>query len=277
MISSTMISPWPDVPVHVVPVQLADDPVVLMVTLPLLSALVRTRVSTLIVCGFSGYSGSFQILGLPIVISSGSSSQFPAAPCGAAVLTEALALISKALPDVSTWPPLPAVLPPRAVMLPSNCVILSDHTATLPPLPVLMASALIAAPAWTVVVCACCSGPAPRKLPPISAVPPPPAPDTSIKLPAASVTAPPSTFTVPPVVPPATPAASSVPLLVAVPALPAPSTMVPPTCSTLRALIIPVLLTTLASTASLAPADSHTAPPSALIRPPFSARLFSVL
>ena len=67
------------------------------------------------------------------------------------------------------------------------------------------------------------------------------------------------------------------PLLVAVPWLPASKTMVPLTFCTLRAWMMPVLLTALASTASRAPADNNTVPPSAWIRPPLPDRLSSVL
>src|SRR5665213_2558633 len=67
----------------------------------------------------------------------GSSSQSPATPRGASVLTKPPATSVPAL-EVSTVPPLPPRLPPRAVIRPSNAVFLLDQTATLPPLPCLL-------------------------------------------------------------------------------------------------------------------------------------------
>ena len=72
--------------------------------------------------------------------------------------------------------------------------------------------------------------------------------------------------------------ASSVPATWTVPAaMPASKVMVPARFSTVCASMTPVLFTTLASTASLAPALISTRPPLALIKLPFSARAFNML
>src|SRR6185503_19740458 len=83
-----------------------------------------------------------------VMSESGSSSQLPALPCEAAALTEAVApIFNVPLPDVSIQPPSPPTGPPVARMLPLNVVAPSDHTATVPPLPVTVALASIKAPA----------------------------------------------------------------------------------------------------------------------------------
>ena len=81
-----------------------------------------------------------------------------------------------------------------------------------------------------------------------------------------------------PPLPPLGAEASSLPPTLTVPAIMPPSkVMVPSWFSTVRASITPVLLTTLATSASLAPAVMMTRPPSVRIRPPFSARLRQTL
>ena len=96
--------------------------------------------------------------------------------------------------------------------------------------------------------------------------------------PANSVIWSPSTLTVPPTPPPLWLDASSVPLTWTCPAAAPPcKMMLPARCSTVRASITPLLLTTLASSASRAPALITTCPPSALIKPPLSARLLKML
>lgn len=64
----------------------------------------------------------------------GSSSNVPAAPCGALASTLPRKLRVPLL-ETSTKPPSPAALPPRASMWPANEVSPSDQTATLPPVP----------------------------------------------------------------------------------------------------------------------------------------------
>ena len=81
-----------------------------------------------------------------------------------------------------------------------------------------------------------------------------------------------------PPLPPSLALASSVPPTLTVPAtIPASRMMMPSWFSTVCASITPVLLTTLASSASFAPALIKTMPPSARISPPFSTKLSSTL
>ncbi len=143
----------------------------------------------------------------------------------------------------------------------------SDQTATVPPFPLPIALALIVAPAEIVVVDAFCSGPAPWKLPPTSAVPPPALPETSMLAPAARVTWSPSTLTVPPVSPAPLPEASSVPETVTAPVSPPSSTISPPTDFAEVASTIPELLITLSMMFFAARAVSSTVPPEAWIVP----------
>ena len=146
-----------------------------------------------------------------IVKSVGSSNHVPAFPYGASVLTRVLSEIDRCLPEVSMNPPLPEVAPPRAVRMPATDVSPSDQTAILPPLPELIASALMLDSAPIMVAKAFCCGPAPWKLPPASTVPPPVVPDASI-LAVIRPTRLPSSWTVPPL-----PATSPVPLASIVP------------------------------------------------------------
>ena len=104
------------------------------------------------------------------------------------------------LPETSVNPPLPLRDPPLAEILPSKVVVLSDQTITLPPLPLVRASALIVLFASTVVVCAVGVRPAPCKSPPINTVPPPFTPDALI-LALAKLTLVPKTRTLPPLFP----------------------------------------------------------------------------
>ena len=81
-----------------------------------------------------------------------------------------------------------------------------------------------------------------------------------------------------PPLPPLGALASSVPATFTVPAAMPPSKVILPSWLTMVwASMSPVLFTMLASSVSLAPALSITMPPSALIKPPFSARLFKTL
>jgi len=74
------------------------------------------------------------------------------------------------------------------------------------------------------------------------------------------------------------PWASSVPPTLTLPAVIPPSKVIVPSWfSSVRASMMPVLLTTLASNAFCAPAVMSTCPPSARIRPPFEATLLSTL
>ena len=107
----------------------------------------------------------------------GSSSQVPASPFAARVLTRALSPTRSVVPEVSTWPPLPA-LALLAVMLPSKRVTLSAFLAllqstTLPPSPPSSALAAMLAPACMVRVVAWCRSPLPCQSPPTSTLPPP--------------------------------------------------------------------------------------------------------
>ena len=154
-------------------------------------------------------------------------------------------------------------------MVPATLVTPSDHTATPPPLPLVMASASIVAPCATLVACAFCCGPAPWKLPPINAVPPPASPDTSIRAPGAKVTLSPSTATWPPVSPAPLPEASSVPDTLVPPPEPD-STIWPLTAATLVASMMPLVLMTFSMTPLAAAAVSSTVPPSAASVPLFS-------
>ena len=65
------------------------------------------------------------------------------ADVAAKVVTRAVSAMLTLAPEVSTSPPLPDWLPPRALMVPWNRVTSSAQTITLPPLPLVMASALI--------------------------------------------------------------------------------------------------------------------------------------
>ncbi len=85
-----------------------------------------------------------------------------------------------------------------------------------------------------------------------------------------------------PPLPPLGAEASSVPPTFTVPAVIPPNSVIVPVCSlprfcTVRASITPVLLTTEASSELAAPAVITIVPPSARIKPPFSARLFKTL
>ena len=85
---------------------------------------------------------------LAIIISAGSSSSIPVLPCGARVFTAPLN-VKYSLPETSTKPPSPDCAPPRALMLPKKRVALSAQTITLPPLPLVMALALMLTPSPT--------------------------------------------------------------------------------------------------------------------------------
>jgi len=92
--------------------------------------------------------------------------------------------------------------PPRALIEPLKSVWSLDHTTTLPPLPLTVASASIVAPACTVVWEASgTAGSAPCSPPPIKAVPPPLGPLTSILEPLFKVMSSATIWTWPPCVP----------------------------------------------------------------------------
>jgi len=74
-------------------------------------------------------------------------------PFGALVST-CPAKLSTPLLDVSTNPPEPDGAPPPAKIVPANVVAVSDHTMTLPPLPLPVADALIVVAASTLTVVA---------------------------------------------------------------------------------------------------------------------------
>ena len=86
---------------------------------------------------------------LPVLDTSksfGSSSQLPACPRGARVLTLVASAMRKSVAEVSMNPPSPPCSPPLALMLPSTCVRLlalfrSAMMSMRPPLPALLAAA----------------------------------------------------------------------------------------------------------------------------------------
>ncbi len=78
----------------------------------------------------------------PIVTSAGSSSHRPAVPLVALALT-LMPCTSSQWAEVSTRPPSPPSAPPRALMLPEARVDSLPQSTTVPPLPLLPASALI--------------------------------------------------------------------------------------------------------------------------------------
>ena len=210
-----------------------------------------------------------------IVISVGSSSRLPVAPCAADVLTLP-ANASVALPDVSTKPPSPPCAPPLAEIAPPKPVCWSAHTTTLPPLPLVRASALMTAPASTCVKAAVLTPPAPCRSPPTSALPPPVSPETSMLAPASTATLSPSTLTAPPPSPAPAPLAASVPLTFTTPALP-PSMTIWPFLSTIEpARTMPLVLITVSSTALAELALMNTLPPSALTLPEFTTAALAV-
>ena len=205
---------------------------------------------------------------LLIVMSVGSSSSVPVLPCAAEVLTVP-ANASVPLLDVSTKPPSPPKAPPLAEMLPAKRVWPSAQTATLPPLPLLTASALMMALWSTKVLEAFCSSPAPWKLPPIRAVPPPTAPDTFTLAPANKPTLSPSTLTVPPTLPASKPAADNVPSIATTPRSPPSMNIWPLRLAIALARTMPLVLITVSSTALAECAVMKTLPPSALMLPEF--------
>ena len=144
----------------------------------------------------------------------------------------------------------------------------SDQTAIWPPLPEVMASALIRLAPSMAVLWALASGPAPWKLPPMATRPPPARPEALMVAPA-SLTVLPVTLTVPPVWPAPVPEASSVPPTTTSPPI---KRMTPLRFSMLWAWMMPVLLTALCSRLPAAWAVSSTWPPSAWIRPPLRTR-----
>src|SRR5512143_1704810 len=109
-------------------------------------------------------------------------------------------------------PPSPDCEPPIAVTVPANVVEPTDQIETVPPFPLVCASAWMVALAATVVFCADAYGPLPCNPPPTLTVPPPASPEASITAPSATVTEFPASATVPPVSPAPLPVALIVPL-----------------------------------------------------------------
>ncbi|UZF28057.1 hypothetical protein Q2T91_06880 [Ralstonia pseudosolanacearum] len=205
----------------------------------------------------------------------GSSSHRPPVPPPPppATLT-AMPSVSSAWPEVSTWPPLPPCAPPLADSDPCTLATSVPQTISLPPLPCRMALASIAAVGATYVAVALGSGPAPWALPPISAVPPPAMPLTSIRAPSNTPTLVPSTLTLPPLPPPSGALASIWPLTWVRPATGSPiSSIVPWLFPTVLARTTPVVLTTDSLRLSSPRAVSTTRPPSATIMPPLLTRV----
>ncbi|EFV85397.1 hypothetical protein HMPREF0005_04489 [Achromobacter xylosoxidans C54] len=152
-----------------------------------------------------------------------------------------------------------------------------DHIVTLPPLPLMSASALSVAPAATLTVedlplnaAEPSSGATPRL--PSAISPPPAAPDTSMAAPRATLTCSPVTTTLPPRSPALAPVASTVPATLTVPASPPDSTILPFCVPTALALTMPSVLTTLSITPLTARAVIRTVPPSARITPLLATR-----
>ena len=90
-----------------------------------------------------------------ITISSGSSSQLPFLPIGAATFTVVLPRIFRVPTElVSIDPPLPPFTPPVALSVPAIVVCKLDQTLISPPLPLFVDEASTTAPACTVTVLA---------------------------------------------------------------------------------------------------------------------------
>ena len=153
-------------------------------------------------------------MALSITTSAGSTVILPLLPPPARALTAtpwpgAVATESCPALESSTRPPLPLRGPPRAVMEPQKLVPDRDHTSTVPPLPVWVASAARVEFVSTVVLAEEARGPAPCQPPPISMVPPPRAPLASRAAPSRVVEPLPEMSITPPV--PALPVAESAP------------------------------------------------------------------
>ena len=138
---STVMSPLPVPPVLAV----------MMVTLlPAVSADTMSATFTLAVLALGSGVKTLPLrlpplVAAPVMVTSaGSSSHRPAAPWGAEALT-LIPATSSQWPEVSIRPPLPPCAPPRALMRPWARVVSLAHSTTVPPRPVLMASALMRA------------------------------------------------------------------------------------------------------------------------------------
>src|SRR6202140_1275254 len=99
------------------------------------------------------------VVALLTVKSVGSSSQVPAAPCGAEAFI-AMPATSSLWPDVSIVPPFPKPAP-LAPSRPLTAVTPSDHTTIVPPFPFCVASALRVASDEMLTVSAWARGPVP--------------------------------------------------------------------------------------------------------------------
>ena len=202
----------------------------------------------------------------------GSISSVPTRPAGAD--KSVLPVSAKAdFPDSSTTPPSPPCGPPLASMMPPKRVAWVLSTVIRPPSPIADALAEIFAPASIVVLAAVRFVPtdasplARASVVPTATRPPPSWPETSIRAPAAIVTASVAlTSTCPPLVPAAMPATEMSPATRTSP--PRPRTTTVPACSpTLSARILPPAETRVCTMPSTALAVSNTLPPSATMVP----------
>ena len=153
-----------------------------------------------------------------------------------------------------------------AEIVPAKLVCLSDHTTTLPPVPLAVAFALIVLLASILTVRACGSGPVPWRPPPICTVPPPVAPEAS-SVAAFSAICCPVTVIAPPL--PVGLLASSRPETCTDPPAPPESTMLSEVPDRLVASITPDMLMAWRAMFCAVAADSCTLPPGAETVPLF--------
>ena len=204
-----------------------------------------------------------------IVRLSGSSRNVPVSPLRAVKSTVPVSLTPLWL-DTSAKPPSPPVAPPLAEMLPAKFVRVSDKTVTLPPLPLLTASAFRLAVLAMLTVFDHAPVPrpfAPSPSLPIATSPPPASPEASMLVPLATTILSPVATMLPPVSPLSSPVALILPLATTVPLSPPDKIIRPLLLETLLAWITPLVLITLSITSLTARAEIDTTPPSARIEP----------
>ncbi len=115
--------------------------------------------------------------------SAGSKSQRPDCPKEAPVSTLPICTPKLILPEVSTKPPFPPNSPPLAKICPLKRVVSSAQRITLPPSPLVMASALITDVSSMTFVRALRRDPSPLYSPPIKTEPPERSPEASMLAP----------------------------------------------------------------------------------------------
>ena len=151
---------------------------------------------------------------------SGSNNHDPPFPCSAPAPPRTPVASRILCPEVSIKPPLPDCAPPLAQMEPWALVNPSDQRITLPPLPLVTASALMTALLPINTALALVSGPKPWKFPPTNTVPPPASPEAFSNAFPNNPTLSPRTVIVPPFCPAPNPEASSVPVTLVTPVEP---------------------------------------------------------